>query len=83
MLDQGLIDEFQLDWKLAGKSAKTAEAYARSLKLLSGTIDQFTLSAVKSWVAATLHNQLTAITRWRKVVACRISRYRLSLSTWL
>jgi hypothetical protein len=58
MLDQGLFDEFQLDWKLTGKSAKTAEAYARSLKLLSGTIEQFTLSAVKSWVAAAPHTSV-------------------------
>jgi integrase len=58
MLDQGLIDEFQLDWKLAGKSAKTAEAYARSLMLLSSNVDKFTLSAVKSWVAATPHTSV-------------------------
>jgi len=55
MLDQGLIDEFQLDWKLTGKSATTAKAYGRSLLHLSNSVEQFTLATVKSWVAATTH----------------------------
>jgi hypothetical protein len=55
MLDQGLIDEFQLDWKLTGKSATTAKAYGRSLLHLSNSVEQFTLATVKSWVASTAH----------------------------
>ena len=27
MLDQGLIEEFQLDWKLAGKAASATQVY--------------------------------------------------------
>jgi integrase len=55
MLDKSLIEEFQLDWKLAGKSPKTAESYSRYLFELSETNSQLTLNSVKSWVASTAH----------------------------
>ena len=55
MLDKSLIEEFQLDWKLAGKSPKTAESYSRYLFELSETNSQLTLNSVKSWVASTSH----------------------------
>ena len=58
MFDQGLIEEFQLDWKLAGKSAKTAEAYARSLTQLCISAEKFTLTSVKAWVASTDHTSV-------------------------
>jgi integrase/recombinase XerD len=58
MLDHGLIEEFQLDWKLAGKSATTAQAYGRSLVLLSNSCEQLTLTTVKSWVASTTYTSV-------------------------
>lgn len=53
MLDKSLIEEFQLDWKLAGKSPKTAESYSRYLLAQCEVHSQPTLASVKSWVAST------------------------------
>jgi hypothetical protein len=45
MFDQRLIEEFQLNLKLVGK---TAEAYARSLTQLFNSTEKFTLTTIKA-----------------------------------
>jgi integrase len=49
-MDRSLIGEFQLDWKLSGKSAQTAKNYAdHLLELLENSPDPM-LSDVKVWL---------------------------------
>lgn len=46
------VDEFQADWRLAGKAATTAETYAMYLRQLDQAVQGgVTLHAAKAWVA--------------------------------
>lgn len=52
-MDTHLIDEFIMDWQIAGKSARTAHDYARYIHDFITHCDDESLVAAKTWVAAT------------------------------
>ena len=52
-MDKSLLGEFQLDWRLAGKSQATASNYAQWLKRLLSQHPDPTLLDVKQWIAST------------------------------
>lgn len=49
-MDRSLVGEFQLDWRLSGKSAQTAKNYADHLSELLEISPDPTLSEVKAWL---------------------------------
>jgi site-specific recombinase XerD len=52
-MDRSLLGEFQLDWRLAGKSAATASTYVQWLEHLLLQHPEPTLVDVKEWIAST------------------------------
>jgi integrase len=52
-MDKSLLEEFQLDWKLAGKSPATASTYVQWLEHLLSQHPEPTLVDVKEWIAST------------------------------
>ena len=52
-MDKSLLGEFQLDWRLAGKSAATASTYVQWLEHLLSQHPEPTLVDVKEWIAST------------------------------
>ena len=52
-MDKSLLGEFQLDWRLAGKSPATASTYAQWLEHLLSQHPDPTLVDVKEWTAST------------------------------
>ena len=53
-MDNSLIGEFQLDWKLTGRSAQTAKNYAEHLLELLEIYPDPTLREVKDWLGGVL-----------------------------
>ncbi len=53
-MDKSLLGEFQLDWKLSGKSPATASTYVQWLEHLLSQHPEPTLGDVKEWIASTL-----------------------------
>jgi integrase len=51
-MDRSLISEFQLDWKLAGKSHRVGAEYAKWLVELCEHSPEFTLAATRRWLLA-------------------------------
>jgi integrase len=51
-MDKSLIEEFQLDWVIAGKSKLTAENYAEGLNLLLEEFSEPSLENVKTWLTS-------------------------------
>lgn len=52
-MDLSLLDEFQLDWRLAGKAERTATDYTKALRDLLRAQPEPTLVDVKQWLAST------------------------------
>lgn len=52
-MDKSLLGEFQLDWRLAGKSPTTASTYAQWIEHLLSQHPDPTLVDVKEWIAST------------------------------
>jgi site-specific recombinase XerD len=52
-MDKSLLGEFQLDWRLAGKSPATAANYAQWIEHLLAQHPEPTLVDVKEWIAST------------------------------
>ena len=52
-MDKSLLGEFQLDWRLAGKSPATASTYVQWLEQLLSQHPDPTLVDVKQWIAST------------------------------
>ena len=52
-MDLSLLDEFQLDWRLAGKAERTATDYTKALRDLLKAQPEPTLVDVKQWLATT------------------------------
>ena len=52
-MDRSLLDEFELDWRLAGKAERTVKDYCTSLKNLLTQHPEPTLANVKEWIAMT------------------------------
>jgi integrase len=52
-MDKSLLGEFQLDWRLAGKSPATASTYVQWLEHLLSQHPDPTLVDVKEWIAST------------------------------
>ena len=52
-MDKSLLGEFQLDWRLAGKSPATASTYVQWLEHLLSQHPEPTLCDVKTWIAST------------------------------
>ena len=52
-MDLSLLDEFQLDWRLAGKAERTATDYTKALRDLLRARPEPTLVDVKQWLAST------------------------------
>jgi len=50
-MDITMVDEFALDWQLAGKSKRAATEYSRYLRQLIGLHTEPTLRQVKSWLS--------------------------------
>ncbi len=53
-MDRSLLDEFELDWRLAGKATQTVKDYCTSLKNLLTRYPEPTLSDIKAWLMSTL-----------------------------
>lgn len=49
-MDTSLIDEFELDWRLAGKAPQTAKDYAKYLRQLLGVHSEPTLQEARQWL---------------------------------
>lgn len=49
-MDTSLIDEFELDWRLAGKAPQTARDYAKYLRQLLGVHSDPTLQQARQWL---------------------------------
>jgi len=52
-MDRSLLDEFELDWRLAGKADRTVKDYCTSLKDLLKQFEEPTVTEVKTWIAMT------------------------------
>jgi integrase len=52
-MDSTLIDEFELDWRLAGRAPRTAALYANDLRKFASTAHETSLVGVKEWLAQT------------------------------
>ena len=52
-MDQSLLEEFRLDWRLAGKAERTATDYTNALRDLLRAQPEPTLVDVKLWFAST------------------------------
>ncbi len=52
-LPDGLLDEFRLDWRLAGKATQTVTNYIDALNKLFDMFAEPTLANVKEWIAST------------------------------
>ena len=52
-MDKSLLGEFQLDWRLAGKTSLTATNYMQWLEHLLARYPEPTLMNVKEWLAST------------------------------
>ena len=52
-MDKSLLGEFQLDWRLAGKSPATASTYVQWIEHLLSQHPEPTLVDVKEWIAST------------------------------
>lgn len=52
-MDLSLLDEFRLDWRLAGKAERTATDYTKALRDLLRAQPEPTLVDVKQWLAST------------------------------
>jgi len=52
-MDDSLLREFQLDWRLAGKAERTATDYTKAITNLFQQFPEPTLSEVKVWIAST------------------------------
>ncbi|NBO54127.1 MAG: hypothetical protein EBU84_05955 [Actinobacteria bacterium] len=55
-MDKSLLDEFRLDWRLAGKAERTANDYVKSLQDFLLAQPEPTLVGVKKWIASTTSN---------------------------
>jgi integrase len=55
-MDKSLLDEFQLDWRLAGKAERTANDYVRALQDFLLAQPEPTLLDAKEWIASTMSN---------------------------
>jgi integrase len=55
-MDESLFEEFRLDWRLAGKSERTANDYLKALKDLLLAQPEPTLVGAKEWIACTTSN---------------------------
>ncbi len=51
-MDRSLLEEFQLDWRLAGKATQTATNYIDALNKLFDMFTEPTLANVKEWIAS-------------------------------
>jgi len=49
-MDTSLIDEFELDWRLAGKAPQTAKDYAKYLRQLLDVHSEPTLQQARQWL---------------------------------
>jgi integrase len=52
-MDRSLLEEFRLDWRLAGKATQTATNYIDALNKLLDMFSEPTLANVKEWIAST------------------------------
>ncbi len=52
-MDISLLDEFRLDWRLAGKAERTANDFTRAILHLLASRPEPTLVDVKEWLSAT------------------------------
>jgi integrase/recombinase XerD len=52
-MNRSLLDEFELDWRLAGKTTQTATNYIDALNKLLDMFTEPTLANVKEWIAST------------------------------
>ncbi len=52
-MDKSLLDEFRLDWRLAGKAERTANDFTKAILQLLATQPEPTLVDVKEWLSAT------------------------------
>jgi integrase/recombinase XerD len=55
-MDKSLFDEFQLDWRLAGKAERTANDYVRALQDFLLAQPEPTMVGAKEWIASTTSN---------------------------
>jgi integrase len=55
-MDQSLLDEFRLDWRLAGKAERTANDYIKALQDFLLAQPEPTLLGAKEWIASTPSN---------------------------
>jgi len=55
-MDKSLLDEFRLDWRLAGKAERSANDYVKALQDFLLAQPEPTLVGVKKWIASTSSN---------------------------
>jgi integrase/recombinase XerD len=55
-MDKSLFEEFRLDWRLAGKSERTANDYLKALQDFLLAQPEPTLVGAKEWIASTTSN---------------------------